>query len=250
MAHSTDLQLELIATGEKAGLWGTITNNNLKILELASTGLYQIDIAAADLVLTLDAGSALGSSTATGKNLYIKLTGNLIANRTVTMPVTAERVFIIEDATNRAPAGTNYTITVLTVGSAVTPISLPIGSTSLLYSNGTDMLSGGLLGQGHVTITGGTNSPYTAVAGDEIFANVTTAVVQILLPASPVQGDQVTIMDGSTTGGFLTNNCTISRNGNPINGLASDVVLAINDQALTLIYSNATKGWIYKSTNQ
>ena len=30
---SGDLQLELITTGEKAGLWGTITNNNLQILE-------------------------------------------------------------------------------------------------------------------------------------------------------------------------------------------------------------------------
>ena len=38
MAFSGDLKLEIIATGEKAGLWGTITNDNLKILELASTG--------------------------------------------------------------------------------------------------------------------------------------------------------------------------------------------------------------------
>jgi hypothetical protein len=37
MAFSTDLQIELITTGEKAGLWGTITNNNLQILELASS---------------------------------------------------------------------------------------------------------------------------------------------------------------------------------------------------------------------
>jgi hypothetical protein len=36
--YSSDLQLELIATGEKAGLWGTITNNNLQILELSASG--------------------------------------------------------------------------------------------------------------------------------------------------------------------------------------------------------------------
>ena len=30
---STDLALELVATGEKAGLWGTITNTNLQVLQ-------------------------------------------------------------------------------------------------------------------------------------------------------------------------------------------------------------------------
>ena len=32
-SYSTDLSLELVATGEKAGLWGTITNTNLQLLQ-------------------------------------------------------------------------------------------------------------------------------------------------------------------------------------------------------------------------
>ena len=36
-SFSTDTKLELIATGEKAGLWGT-TNTNLQILEQSATG--------------------------------------------------------------------------------------------------------------------------------------------------------------------------------------------------------------------
>jgi hypothetical protein len=36
--YSTDLSLELVTTGEKAGLWGTITNTNLQILQTASSG--------------------------------------------------------------------------------------------------------------------------------------------------------------------------------------------------------------------
>ena len=31
--YTTNLQLEKVATGEKAGLWGTVTNTNLEILE-------------------------------------------------------------------------------------------------------------------------------------------------------------------------------------------------------------------------
>ena len=30
--YTTNLQLEKVTTGEKAGLWGTITNTNLEIL--------------------------------------------------------------------------------------------------------------------------------------------------------------------------------------------------------------------------
>ena len=36
--YSTDLKLELITTGEKAGQWGTVTNTNLQILEQSGTG--------------------------------------------------------------------------------------------------------------------------------------------------------------------------------------------------------------------
>ena len=38
---STDLALELVATGEKAGLWGTITNTNLQILQQSATGVVR-----------------------------------------------------------------------------------------------------------------------------------------------------------------------------------------------------------------
>ena len=41
--YSGDLQLELVTTGEKAGLWGTITNNNLQILELSSKALIRVE---------------------------------------------------------------------------------------------------------------------------------------------------------------------------------------------------------------
>ena len=44
---------------------------------------------------------------------------------------------------------------------------------------------------------------------------------------------------------------TISdRNGQPIEGDAVNDSLATNNECVTLIYANATKGWLYKSTNQ
>ena len=254
MAYSSDLQLELITTGEKAGLWGTITNNNLQILELSASGYYTVSIAAANAVLNLDNGSALGTSTATGKNLMIEVTGTLAANRTITMPTGAARTFIVKDSTTRAAS--NFTITVSNVGGTTGVITIPVGSTCVFYTDGTtadSMKLAGILQQGSVIVTNGVNSPYISVNGDIVMGDVGSGgggTITVDLPASPAVGDTVTIMDTSGTGGFFSNNCTVGRNAQPINGVAGDDTLAINNQSVTYIYTNVTKGWIYKSTNQ
>jgi hypothetical protein len=252
--YSSDLQLELIATGEKAGLWGTITNNNLKILELSASGYYTVSIAAGDLTLNLDNGSALGDSTATGKNLMIEVTGTLAANRVITMPTGAERVFIVKDSTTRASA--NYTIGVQNVGGSGTGIKyMPVGSTCVFYTDGTtanSMKLAGILNQGTVQVQTGTNTPYTAVSGDVVLGETSNGgggTIQVNLPNSPNIGDIVTVMDASFSGGFASNNCTINRNGSNIQGGTSDLILDTNNQAVTLVYTNSTKGWQKQSTN-
>ena len=107
-SFSTDLKLELMTTGEKAGTWGTITNTNLQQLEQAASGYLSLAVGSSDVALALSNGAV-----SNGKNLYFKLTGTLAANRTVTMPDSAERVFIVEDATTRSTS--NYTLTIKTV---------------------------------------------------------------------------------------------------------------------------------------
>ena len=68
---STDLSLELVTTGEKAGLWGTITNTNLQLLQQAVSGYVEVTLSTGTTTLLLSDGSA----TANGKNLYIKVVG-------------------------------------------------------------------------------------------------------------------------------------------------------------------------------
>ena len=253
-SYSSDLQLELVTTGEKAGLWGTITNNNLQILELSASGYYTVSIAAADLSLALDNGSALGDTTATGKNLMIEVTGTLAASRVITMPTGAERIFIVKDSTTRS--NSNYTIGVQNVGgsgSGIVPV--PVGSTCVFYTDGTSansMKLAGILKQGSVQVQTGTNTPYTAVHGDVIFGETSNGgggTIQVNLPLSPSAGDTVTIMDASLSGGFASNKCTVGRNSSPIQGAASDLDLTTNNQAVTLVYTNSTKGWQKQSTN-
>ena len=109
--YTTNLQIEKVTTGEKAGLWGTVTNTNLEILEQASSGYIAVDVAAADVTLTLSQGA-----TSNGKNLFFKLTGTLAANRQFIMPASAERVFVVQDATVRGAS--NRTLSVLTASSS------------------------------------------------------------------------------------------------------------------------------------
>ena len=232
--YSINAQLELITTGEKAGLWGTITNTNLQIVEQTSTGVLDIDLASGSSTLVLTDGS-----TSTGKNIYYRLYGTLAGNRTVTMPGTAERVWIMKDDTVRGTS--NRTLGVLTASGTEQPI--PPGSTVLCKSNGTETVVT-ILEKGYATITN-SNSPYTAVAGAQVFANTTANPITVNLPASPSVGDEVTVID--TRGTWNSNNCTIGRNGQPINTATSDLTLSTNGQAITLVYVDATRGWAYKT---
>ena len=230
--YTTNLQLEKVTTGEKAGLWGTITNTNLEILEQAASGYVSIDVAAADVTLVLNDGA-----TGTGKNLFYKLTGTLTGNRQLIMPATAERIYIVKDSTVRSSS--NYTLTVKTAGG--TDYVMPVASTTLLYSDGTNT-SLGMLDKGYTTHT----AAYTAVAGDQIFCDTkTTNAFTVSLPAGAV-GSEVTLIDSQNY--FASNNLTIDSNGaEKINSSTDNLVLSANGQAITLVYANATVGWIYKT---
>ena len=50
-SYSTDLSLELVATGEKAGLWGSITNTNLQLLQTATSGYVEVTLSSGNVNL-------------------------------------------------------------------------------------------------------------------------------------------------------------------------------------------------------
>ena len=236
-SYSSDIKLEIISTGEKAGQWGGITNTNLQILEQSSSGALDVDMAGASVTLLLTDGA-----TSNGKNLYIKLTGTLAANRTVTVPDTAERVMIFEDATTRESSGTIKTLTVKTVSG--TGVLVPSGATVLVYSDGTNV-NLGMQDKGYITVNSATVTTYTTSAGEQIFANTTTNPITITLPASPSTGNEVVIVDARGT--FGSNNLIIDRNGEPIEGVAANDTLSTNGQSVTLAYVDSTRGWTYKT---
>jgi hypothetical protein len=86
-----------------------------------------------------------------------------------------------------------------------------------------------------------TSSSITIAANDRYFVNTSAGAITITLPASPQVGDQVSIVD--LAGTFDTYNCTIGRNSLKIMGLEENLVLAVEDTGITLVYTGATYGW-------
>ena len=89
-------------------------------------------------------------------------------------------------------------------------------------------------------ITGNT----TMVAGKGYFVNTTSGAITMTLPASAVRGDEVHIIDYAATAD--TNNITVGRNSHKIQGASSDLTVATERAAFTLVYVDSTQGWLLK----
>jgi len=65
------------------------------------------------------------------------------------------------------------------------------------------------------------------------------------LPSSPTIGDEVSFVDYAGT--FDTNNLTVGRNSEKINGSTADLTVGTERAANTLVYTDATQGWLLKN---
>jgi hypothetical protein len=97
--YTTDLAIQLMATGENAGTWGQITNTNLVVVQQAIAGYEGISIAGGAqttaLVMTQNA-------LANARNAVIKLTGTITGNQIVTVPNGIEKTWIVSNGTTGA----------------------------------------------------------------------------------------------------------------------------------------------------
>jgi hypothetical protein len=84
-------------------------------------------------------------------------------------------------------------------------------------------------------------SNYTALTNEKVAADTTSGAWTLTLPATPSNGDTITVLDYAGT--FDTNNLTIARNGSNIESLAEDLVCEIEDAAFTLVFVGSTVGW-------
>ena len=89
-------------------------------------------------------------------------------------------------------------------------------------------------------VTGAT----TMVAGRGYFVDTSSSAFTMTLPSSATRGDEVHIIDYGATAD--TNNITIGRNSHKIQGASSDLTVATERAAFTLVYVDSTQGWLLK----
>ena len=135
----------------------------------------------------------------------------------------------------------NYSIS----GSTLTFVTPPTNSTAIEFVH-FKLTSGG--GGGISWVTDDKTANFTATAGEGYFVNTTSAAITVTLPGSPTAGDEVSIVDYAGTAD--TNNITITSSDN-INGASNDVKIDYERGGVSMVYVDATQGWIaYNANNE
>ncbi len=94
----TPLGVELQATGENAGTWGTKTNTNLQIIEQISGGYISKSIAGGAQTTALSVSD--GATGAELSHRMIEFTGSITGNQIVTIPLDVQNFYILRNSTS------------------------------------------------------------------------------------------------------------------------------------------------------
>ena len=126
----TPLGVELQATGENAGTWGTKTNTNLQIIEQISGGFTTQAVSdSGDTDLTVSDG-ATGATLA---HRIIEFTGALTASRNVTIPIDVQDFYVLKNSTT----GSQDVVFKYVTGSG-NSVTVPNGAVKLVYATAND----------------------------------------------------------------------------------------------------------------
>ena len=235
---STRLKIELIGSGEQAGSWGTTTNNNFsQSVEQAIAGVLSIATSGTGTTTLTTSDGPQAQADNQARQAALRFTNSGDATHTVQFPAT-QKIYLLFNASSTC----TYTLRLGASGNTIT--LFPLRSKSVA-TDGTNWFD---LETGSATWIEKT-SAYTALAGDNIFVDTSAAAVTITLPASPLQGDEVTIVDAEGT--FDNNNLTVEPgSSNKIMGQGSngdEMVVATEGAGFTLAYHNSSFGWRFKN---
>jgi hypothetical protein len=324
----SNLGLNLQATGENSGTWGSITNVNLQEIDAAIAGVFTLTLTGSTTLAFTSNATSTTYTDESGRNKTIILSGALSAT-TVTLSVpNIEKDYVIINnsggtvtvssggatTVNIGTGSKNYVIvdpSTTSVISAV-PAASPGGTTNAIQYNNAGVFAGSTNftfdgtnvqigsqgdlrlgdtdnsnyvalhapttitsnytltlpattgtanqvlqtdGSGNLsfaTVSGGaawqavtSSATFTAVSKQGYFINTTSNAITATLPASPTLGDFISFVDYAGT--FDTNNFTVARNGNPIQGSATDLTVATERAGFTLVYVDATQGWLLQN---
>jgi hypothetical protein len=258
--YSHSLRIQLITTGDQAGVWGTTTNTNLgTLIESAIAGYTSVSITSSAQALT-----ALDGLADESRNMSLALTTTTTAAFAVYAPP-AEKTYVIYNAS--AYVATIYNSTVIgNTTAAGTGVAIPAGKTMTIWSDGTNFafqnthIIGTVVGNVTGNLTGNVTGTADNVSGIVAIANggtgsSTAATAKVALNIiSGTTGSAITPAgttaqrDGSPAAGYFRFNTTVAKFegytgtawgaiGGGATGGGSDEIFVENGQNVTTDYT-------------
>jgi len=215
----TDLGLELMATGENAGQWGTKTNANLSLIEQLTGGVNSqaVTDSGTPTALTI----ADGALTGTAQHRVIELTGTISGARVVTFPLLTENFYFIKNGTSGA-----YTVQLKAVSGSGATVTFATGDKGykIIYLDGVATNTGVIevpLGDANeVTLTGTQTLTNKTLTAPKIGTSIldTSGNELLLLTATGSAVNELTLANASTGNGPIlsaTGETNVDINLNP-----------------------------------
>ena len=265
--YSSDLKLELMATGENAGTWGTKTNTNLNLVQQAIGGFEQVTLSSGGTLALAMTDGAISNA----RNMIIKFATITAGSSTVcTVPDSMEKMYIFDvtgvtnptNLTIKTASGTGFTpdqqkiyfayadgtnlneISLDSLGGAIGTASLP---TVTVAKGGTGLTSigsanlplkvnsgGSALEFGVLPIAGGGTGAATLAGANIVASNANTTFTKALRGST-----QTANATGSTTLDFDTyQNFVLTFTGNVT--LANPSTESVGQSGIIMIIQDGT----------
>ena len=190
----TPLGVELQATGENAGTWGTKTNTNLQIIEQISGGFTTQAVSdSGDTTLSVSDGS----TGATLSHRIIEFTGSLTGARNVTIPIDVQQFYVLKNSTS----GSQNVVFKYVSGSGDS-ITVAPGDVKLVYATANDGTNPDIDDSGFITASSSdtlTNKTLTAPKiADAGFIADANGNEQIIFQTTSSAVNELEVTNGAT----------------------------------------------------
>jgi hypothetical protein len=207
--YSPLLRIELIGSGEQAGLWGSTTNNNLgTLIEQAIAGVGSITLtSSADYVLT-----SLNGAPDNARNAVLTFSGSPGATTNIVIPA-SQKLYVVRNGTGSGGAGNDL---IFKTSSQTGGVTVKAGDATLVFCDGASALPGiATANVGTISVSGGGTGVATFTAGVVKSPGGTTALTTgaVALGSATEVSGTLGVANGGTGVGTLTANGLLIGNG-------------------------------------
>ena len=236
----TPLGVELQATGENAGTWGTKTNTNLQLIEQIVGGFTTQAVSdSGDTTLSVSDGS----TGATLAHRVLEFTGSLTAARNVTIPLDVQTFYVLKNSTS----GSQNVVFKYATGSGDS-ITLTPGAVKMVYATANDGTNPDIDDTGFITASSTDTLTNKTLTSPKIGTSIldTNGNELALLTATSSAVNEFTIANAATgagptlssTGGDSNIDINITPKGTGDVVLAGDTVKVGDSGAAATLTSN------------